>query len=167
MRSRIDLGKVGLSVGATLAAICVAQTARAAEPPADLCSLLPAAEVSKTLGRGFDAPQKSAAPRPYRNTVEGTDCHYRSKDGSDLMFRAYADPSAVEATSLFDRLSSFYGPSTPIAGMADQAYFDANHAIHARKGRVRFFISLDAPGSFTPALEKQLRDIASRVAGQL
>jgi hypothetical protein len=165
MRYRVDLGKVGL--GAALAAMWAVQTASAAAPPADLCSLLPAAEVSKTLGRGFDAPQKTVAPRPYRNTVEGTDCHYRSKDGSDLMFRGYADPSVAEATNLFERLSGFYGPSTPIAGMADQAYFDANHAIHARKGRVRFFISLDAPGSFTAAREKQLRDLGARVAGQL
>src|SRR5579862_5844081 len=106
--------KPWLIVATLVAATWTVPYGRAAEPPADLCSLLPAAEVSKTLGRGFDAPQKSVAPRPYRNTVEGTDCHYRSKDGSDLMFRGYADPSVAEATSLFARLSSFYGPSTPI-----------------------------------------------------
>jgi hypothetical protein len=66
--------------------------ARAAEPPADLCTLLSAAQVSKTLGRTYDSPAKSVAPRPYANTNEGTDCHYPAKGGTTLWLRAYVDP---------------------------------------------------------------------------
>ena len=45
-----------------------------------------AAEESKTLGKTYDAPEKSVAPRPYANTAEGTDCNYPAK-GSKLWFR--------------------------------------------------------------------------------
>src|ERR1700692_3306017 len=78
--------------------------ARATEPPADLCSLLPAAELSKTLGPTYDSPQKSVAPRPFPDTAEGTDCLYkRSKDARErkLVFRAYIDPSPSAAADLF------------------------------------------------------------------
>jgi hypothetical protein len=34
-------------------------SAKAAEPPVDLCTLLPAAELSKLLGQTYDSPQKS------------------------------------------------------------------------------------------------------------
>jgi hypothetical protein len=142
-----------------------AYSARANEPPADLCSLLPAAEVSRTLGRTYDAPQKSEAPRPYANTATGTDCNYLAK-GSKLWFRAYVDPSPSAAAELFAKLGRFYSPQTPVPGLGDEAYFDPQHGLHVRKGRVRFYLDLD-PMDFTPAVEKQLKDLASRVAGQL
>jgi hypothetical protein len=63
-------------------------------------------------------------------------------------------------------LSKFYGPQTPITGLGDEAYFDRQHGLHVRKGKVRFYINLE-PMDFTPAIEKQLKDLASRVAGQL
>ena len=46
-----------------LVATCAVRSARAAEPPADLCSLLPAADLSKGLGRtyGFAAKEPSSA----------------------------------------------------------------------------------------------------------
>ena len=144
---------------------CAVHSARAAEPPADLCSLLPAAEVSKTLGRAYDSPQKSVAPRPYANTAEGTDCNYLAK-GSKLWFRAYVDPSPSAAADLFARLGKFYSPQTPVPGLGDEAYFDPAHALHVRKGKVRFYINLE-PMDFTPAIEKQLKDLAGRVAGRL
>jgi hypothetical protein len=143
------------------------QSARASEPPADLCSLLPVAEVSKTLGQTYAPPQTSVAPRPFANTNTGTDCKYRSKDGSTLWFRAYVDPSPSAAADLFAQLSKFYGPPTPIKGLGDEAYFDADHALHARKGKVRFYINLAPLGTFTPSREKQLKDLASGVAGRL
>ncbi|HWX56464.1 MAG TPA: hypothetical protein VN176_17905 [Verrucomicrobiae bacterium] len=146
---------------------CAALPARAAEPPADLCSLLPAAEVSKTLGRAYDAPQKSVAPRPFANTNTGTDCNYLSKDGSKLWFRAYVDPSPAAAADLFARLRQFYGPPTPITGLGDEAYFDSVHALHVRKGKVRFYINLQPMQSFTPAIQQQLKDLAARVIGRL
>ena len=148
-----------------LVTTCAVLPAKASEPPADLCSLLPAAEVSKTLGRGFDSPQKSVAPRPYANTATGTDCNYLAK-GSKLWFRAYVDPSPSAAAELFAKLSLFYAPNTPVAGLGDEAYFDKIHALHVRKGKVRFYLNLE-PMNFTPAIERQLKDLASRVAGQL
>ncbi len=159
------LRELSLIAATVLVTACAVSTARAAEPPADLCSLLPAAEVSKTLGRAYDSPQKSVAPRPFANTAEGTDCNYLAK-GSKLWFRAYVDPSPSAAAELFARLSKFYGPPTPVAGLGDEAYFDRQHAVHVRKGKVRFYINLE-PLNFTPAIEKQIKDLASRVAGQL
>lgn len=159
------LSKLTLIAATFLATTCAVQSAWASDPPADLCSLLPAAEVSKTLGRTYDSPQKSVAPRPYANTATGTDCNYLAK-GSKLWFRAYVDPSPSAAAVLFAKLSKFYGRQTPITGLGDEAYFDEQHGLHVRKGKVRFYLNLD-PMDFTPASEKQLKDLASRVAGQL
>ena len=163
------LSKLAL-IGATLLlSACAACSALANEPPADLCSLLPAAEVTKTLGQSYDSPQKSVAPRPYANTAEGTDCHYGPKNNhaSTLWFRAYVDPSPAAATDLFAKLKIFYSPPTPVAGLGDEAYFDPKHGLHVRKGKVRFFLSFEDAHSFTPANEKQLKDLATRVIGQL
>lgn len=157
--------KLLLIAATLLVSTCVAHPARATEPPADLCSLLPAAEVSKTLGSTYDSPAKSTAPRPFANTATGTDCKYSGK-GSQLWFRAYVDPSASAAADLFAKLSKFYGTPTPVSGLGDEAYFDQAHGLHVRKGKVRFYINLD-PMNFTPATEKQLKDLASRVIGQL
>jgi len=154
-----------LIAAAFVVATCAVQPARATEPPADLCSLLPAAEVSKTLGRTYGAPEKSVAPRPYANTAEGTDCNYLAKE-SKLWFRAYVDPSPSAAAELFAKLSKFYRTQAPVSGLGDEAYFDAQHGLHVRKGKVRFYLNLE-PMDFTPAIEKQLKDLASRVAGQL
>jgi hypothetical protein len=144
---------------------CAVHSARATELPDDLCSLLPAAEVSKTLGRAYESPQKSVAPRPYANTAEGTDCNYLAK-GSKLWFRAYVDPSPSAAADLFARLGKFYSPQTPVPGLGDEAYFDPAHALHVRKGKVRFYINLEAM-NFSPAIEKQLKDLARQVTGRL
>src|ERR1700690_1545315 len=108
------LRQLSLIAATFLVTICAVHSARASEPPADLCSLLPVAEVSKTLGQTYDAPQKSVAPRPFANTNTGTDCNYLSKNGSKLWFRAYVDPSPSAAADLFARLSKFYGPPTPV-----------------------------------------------------
>jgi hypothetical protein len=140
-------------------------SAWATDPPADLCSLLPAAEVSKTLGRTYDPPEKSVAPRPYSNTAEGTDCNYAGK-GSKLWFRAYVDPSPEAAMELFAKLGKFYSPQTPVTGLGDEAYSDPQHGLHVRKGRVRFYLNLEDV-DFTPKVEKQLRDLAGLVAGRL
>jgi hypothetical protein len=156
--------KAWLLAAILLVATFAARPASATEPPADLCSLLPAAEASKTLGQTYDSPQKSIAPRPFPNTAEGTDCIYkRFKDVRErkLVFRAYVDPSPSAAADLFARLSKFYGPPTPVVGLGDEAYFDKSHGLHVRKGKVRFYIAMD---DFD---EKQVKDLASRVAGQL
>jgi len=163
-----ELRKLSWIAAAFLVITCAVHSATATEPPADLCSLLPAAEVSKTLGHAYDSPEKSVAPRPYPNTASGTDCNYHTKDnqGSDLLFRAYVDPSPSAAADLFARLKKFFGTPTPVAGLGDEAYFDVAHGLHVRKGKVRFYIRLDV-NTLTPANEKQLKDLASRVAGQL
>ncbi len=160
-----QLHKLSLIAATFLVTACAVQSARAVEPPSDLCSLLPAAEVSKTLGRTYDSPQKSVAPRPFANTAEGTDCNYSAK-GSKLWFRAYVDPSPAAAADLFAKLGRFYSPQTPVAGVGDEAYFDPQHAIHVRKGKVRFYLNLK-PVDSAPTVEKQLKDLAGRVSGRL
>jgi hypothetical protein len=158
--------KFSLTAFTLLLSVCSIGSARAAEPPADLCTLLPATEVSRILGQPYNAPAKSVAPRPYANTATGTDCNYSSKNGK-LWFRGYVDPSPSAATDLFARLKMFYSPPTPVAGIGDEAYFDRDHAIHVRKGKVRYYLNLSPINTFTPAVEKQIKDLASRVAAQL
>jgi len=159
------LSKPSLIAAAFLLTTCAVQSAKAAEPPADLCLLLPAAEVSKALGQAYGSPEKSVAPRPYANTATGTDCNYPAK-GSKLWFRAYVDPSPSAAAELFAKLGKFYSPQTLVAGLGDEAYFDPQHALHVRKGKVRFYLNLD-PVNSAPTVEKQLKDLASRVVGRL
>ena len=76
--------------------------------------------------------------------------------------QGYVDPSPSASAELFARLKSFFGQgSTSVTGIGDEAYLDAQHGLHVRKGKVRFFISAKA------ANDKQLRDLATGVAGQL
>jgi hypothetical protein len=144
-----------------VAAMFLAMTGagHAATPPADPCSLLQAADVSKTLGGSYGAPSKTVAPRPYANTAEGTDCHYQG-GGSDLLFRIYFDPSPGEATSLFAKLKMFYSPPRPVPGLGDEAYLDPEHGLHVRKGNVRYFLS-------GPEDEKKLTALGVLVAGKV
>lgn len=159
------LKRLVLTVAVLLILPWVVQLAQAAEPPADLCSLLPAGDLSKTLGQNYDAPTKSVAPRPFPNTVEGADCVYKkSKDSGKVLFRAYADPSPAAAADLFARLAKFYSPPTPVSGVGDQAYYDKRHGLHVLKGRVRFFLEMDG---LTPSAEKQLTEVARQIAGKL
>ncbi|HEY6349533.1 MAG TPA: hypothetical protein VI636_09005 [Candidatus Angelobacter sp.] len=164
-----NLRRFVLIVAAFLVGVGAVQCARAAEPPDDLCSLLPASELSKTLGQDYDSPQKSVAPRPAPDAVPGMDCNYQPRDtaGSKVLFRAYVDSSASAATLLFLRMSKFYDTITAVTGLGDEAYFDNVHGLHVRKGKVRFAITLVPPGDFTPAREKQMKDLATRVAAQL
>ena len=149
-------------IGAIVAVfICAAPSARAADPPPDLCSLLPAADLSKITGESYSAPQKTVAPRPFPNTVEGADCVYKSSKGSRLLLRLYADPSPAAATDLFTRLSKYFSPPKPVSGVGDQAYFDPDHGLHVRKGRVRYYIQMH---EFS---EKLSVDIARQIAGRL
>jgi len=147
-------------VAALLFAACPSELARAAEPPSDLCSLLPPAVVSKTLAYAYNSPQKSVAPRPFRNTNEGTDCKY----GSGLrllLFRIYVDPSPSASADLFAKLKSYLGDgSTAVSGVGDEAYLDKERGLHVRKGKVRYFLD----GAGTP---KQKNDLALSIAGQL
>lgn len=162
----MHLIKPSLVAAAFLVTTCVVDVASATEAPADVCSLLPAAEVSKTLGQTYGSPGKKVAPRPFANTVTGTDCSYSAAQ-STLLFRAYFDPSAPAATDLFVKLGKYFGTATPIVGLADEAYFDEAHGLHVRKANVRFYINLSPIGKFTPAIEQQLKDLASQVSRRL
>lgn len=148
-----------LATGMLIAA-CAVAVAHAAIAPADPCSLLSAKQVSKAMGQTYGAPAKSVAPRPYSNTVQGTDCTYSAGGSSEVLFRIYFDPSAAAATDLFAKLKMFYSPARPVAGVGDDTYFDPRHGIHIRKGNVRFFLS----GGDN---EKALTDLATQVAAQL
>jgi hypothetical protein len=156
--------KASLLAATLLATTCVVQAAKANEPPADLCTLLPAAEVSKTLGHNFDAPEKTVAPAPFMNTNSGTDCRYkRSKDPRErtFFFRIYFDSSAAQAKDLFAQLTMFSGKAKAVDGLGDEAYFDKYHGLHVRKGKVRFYLTMDDPD------EKLLTALAGHVLGQL
>ncbi len=153
------MGKVNRAIAMVAALVLGACAAHAATEPPDPCALLTATAVSQTLGGSYAAPTKTVAPRPYANTVQGTDCHYQ-RGGEELLFRIYFDPSAGDATSLFAKLKMFYSPPTPVAGLGDEAYFDPRHGLHVRKGNVRYFLS----GSDD---EKKLTALGQVVAGKL
>ena len=140
--------------------------ARATDSPKDPCSLLTAAQVSSTLGDKYGPPEKSVAPRPFVNTVEGTDCQYKTASGHDqVLFRVYFDVSSAQATDLHTRLKLFYGKDSSPANVGDEAYVDRNDAIHVRKGNVRYFLSISHGN--TPSGRKQILALAALVAGEL
>ena len=145
---------------ALLLVACSGELARAAEPPSDLCSLLPAAVLSKTLGQTYGAPTMTVAPRPFPNTNQGSDCAYKSGEHS-FLFRVYVDPSASASTDLFARLKMYFGKgSQEVSGVGDEAYLDKQGDLHVRKGKVRYFLS----GSRD---SKKLNALAAGIAAQL
>jgi hypothetical protein len=152
-----NAGRIFWLGAAFLAAACAASAATT-EPP-DPCSLLSAAEVSRTMSGTYSPPQSTVAPRPFANTVQGKDCHYQAM-GGQLLLRIYFDPTPEEATRLFAQLKMFYSPPKPVSGVGDDAYFDSNHGLHVRKGNVRYF--LQGSGS-----EERITDLAQRVAKKL
>ena len=148
-----------LPTSALFAVYLFAASAHAATEPSDPCSLLTPAQVGSALGATYAAPSKSVAPRPYPSSGPGTDCRYSGR--TELLFRIYYDGSAGDATTLFAKLKMFFGNSTPASGIGDEAYFDKDGALHARKGNVRFFLS--AGNGQQAALTK----LGEMVAGQL
>jgi hypothetical protein len=147
-------------IAAFFIASLAAPLARAGDLPSDLCSLLPTAVVNKSLKGTFAGPEKKVAPRPFRDTVEGTDCVYRN-GGEVLLFRIYVDPSVESAKDLFARLKQYFGAgSTSVTDIGDEAYLDQNHGLHVRKGKVRFFLD----GGRT---DQQRKDLASGINPQL
>lgn len=148
------------AVASLLLITYAAQSASAAEPPANLCSLLPVAVVNQVLGATYSSPAKTVAPRPFPNTNEGTDCTYKSSRHT-LLFRIYIDPSPKAATDLFAKLKFYFGSgSTAVTNLGDEAYIDANHGLHIRKGKARYFIDGEATN-------QQRQTIAAGIAGQL
>jgi len=140
--------------------------ARATDSPQDPCSLLTAAQVSSTLGDKYGAPEKSVAPRPFANTVQGTDCQYKTASGQgQVLFRVYFDTSAAQATDLHTRLKMFFGKDSTPANVGDEGYVDKNSAIHVRKGNARYFLSMSHGD--TPDGRKHILALATLVAGEL
>jgi len=118
------------------------------------------------MGEAYGAPETSAAPRPFANTVQGTDCRYKTSSGGEVvLFRVYFDHSAAEATNLFARLKMWFGAHSTPASVGDEAYVDVQHAIHVRKGNVRYFLTVDHAD--TPAGQQRLIGLATLVAGEL
>jgi hypothetical protein len=151
----------------TLMVLSSALMVETKEPPSDACAMLPAAQVAKALQQPFGSPVKTTAPAAPFDQVTGTDCTYRTDGGSQLLFRIYVDPSVAVAKETFIKLSAFYKPSRSVAGDWDTAYFDPKHIIHVQKGRERFALVLSPVGADAAQAEKQLKDLAAGVAGQL
>jgi hypothetical protein len=137
------------------------------EFPADACTLLPATQVSKVLNQTFGSPSRTWAPVVAPSTVRGTDCKYRTQSGSELLFRIYADPSVDVAKETFTKLSTHFGPNKTVDGNWDEAYFDARHSLHVRKGKERYFMRLNPLGAEADQTEKLLKKLATSVAEQL
>ena len=137
------------------------------EFPADACTLLPATQVAKVLNQTFGSPSRTWAPVVAPSTVRGTDCNYRTRNGTEFLFRIYAEPSVDVAKATFTKLSTRFGPNKTVDGNWDEAYFDARHSLHVRKGKERYFLRLKPLGTDADQAEKQLKDLATSVAGQL
>jgi hypothetical protein len=142
-----------------------AKKALATVSPTDPCSLLTEMQVSSTVGDKYGAPVRSVAPRPFENTVEGTDCQYTGGGEHHVLFRIYFDVSAAQATDLHARLKMFFGSDSTPATVGDEAYIDRNNAIHVRKGNVRYFLTI--PHGDTPNGRTQLLALAALVAREL
>jgi hypothetical protein len=149
-----------LPIAALFAVFLFADAARAATEPPDPCSLLTPAQVSSVMRATYTAPVKSVAPRPFANSVAGTDCRYNGRN--PLLFRIYYDGSVNDATTLFAKVKGFYSPNTPASGIGDEAYFDKEGALHARKGNVRFYLDIG-----TDKQQAAVTSLGGIVAGQL
>ncbi len=135
--------------------------------PTDACTLLPATQVSKVLNQTFGSPSRTWAPVVAPSTVRGTDCIYRTQSGSEFLFRIYVEPSVDVAKETFTKLSTRFGPNKTVDGNWDEAYFDARHSLHVRKGKERYFLRLKPLGTDADQTEQQLKNLAASVAGQL
>jgi hypothetical protein len=142
---------------------------QAKDPPSDACAMLPAAQLANVLEQPFGSPAKTKAPAAFRSSPTGTDCTFQTGKGLQraLLFRIYVESSPAAAKETFKKLSVFYRPNTAVTGDWDSAYLDSVHAIHVQKGKVRYYLSLDPIGTDTAKAEKQLKDLATWVAGQL
>jgi hypothetical protein len=170
---------------AIVAFVCAlnARSILAKDPPSDLCSLLAPSALEKVIAQPFSAAEKSTAPAAFAGQPSGTHCEYAAQKGAAIkvVFIAYVDPSAALAKQTFEKLSVWYAPeSWPAIG--DSSYVDAHHAIHVLKGRVRFYIGIEATTTsktapFRPwssqgkspasTSEKEVKDLAAWVAGEL
>jgi hypothetical protein len=141
---------------------------QAKDVPSDACALLSNTQLAKVLAQPYSAPAKTIAPAA-QDRVTGTDCTYQTAKGvaHKVLFRIYVDPSTAVAKETFTQLSAYYAPNTATPGIGDTAYLDSQHAIHVQKGKVRFYINLSPVGTDTAQVDKQLKSLATWVAGQI
>ena len=146
----------------------------ATDLPSDLCTLLPAAQLEKVLQETYDPPAKSTAPAALPGGASGAECTYKNdsyRTGKGLprkvVLIVHVDASPSVAKNTFNKLSEFFGPSTPVPGIGDAAYRDSGYAVHVVKGNVRYYINMIPIETYTPEKEKQLKDLVGWVAGQL
>jgi hypothetical protein len=149
-----------MPAAALFAMVLYAASAQAATEPPDPCSLLTPAQVGSVMQAPYTAPAKSVAPKPYANSGPGTDCRYNGRN--PLLFRIYYDGSAGVAAALFAKVMPFFGPNTPASGIGDEAYFDHEGALHARKGNVRFYLDIG-----TDKQQARVTKLGEIVAGKL
>jgi hypothetical protein len=137
--------------------------------PSDVCSLLTADQLKKTLGQTFGAAEKSKFPAVYMGQSDGIQCVYNAEGGrTGVTFIFYSDHSAAEAKQTFTSLIGFFPAKSKPTGIGDDAYLDDNHALHVLKGNYRFFISISGPSTLSDATaEKDEEDLAKAVAAQL
>lgn len=133
--------------------------------PSDVCSLLTAAQLKKTIGKTFGAPQKSVFPAVYMGQADGTQCIYHA-GSMGVRFIFYSDRSASEAKQTFNSLTGMFPAKSKPTGIGDQAYLDNDHALHVLKENYRFFISVSSSAS-DAATEKQEEDLATAVVAHL
>ena len=138
-------------------------------PPSDACVMLPADQLAKVLEQPFGPATKTVAPSAFSGSPTGTDCTFRTEKGlqRQLLFRIYVESSPAAAKETFNKLSAYYGPNTVVTGNWDNAYLDAVHAIHVQKGNVRYYLNLNPIGPDAAKTEKQVKDLATLIAGQL
>lgn len=135
--------------------------------PSDVCSLLTADQLKKTLGLTFGAPKKSVFPAVYMGQSDGTQCNYEA-GSTGVRFIFYSDHSAAEAKQTFTSLIGFFPAKSKPTGIGDDAYLDDGHDLHVLKGNFRFFVSVSGPSSVSDATrEKEEEDLAKAVAAQL
>lgn len=162
------VGRIGVAILWT-SALAVANQCSAKEPPANLCALLPPSEIAKVMGKPFGEPEKSNPASGTQNVVVGAQCDYHSMAGaiSKVTLIAFADTSPETAKENFKKFKMMIPAATPVSGVGEDAYIDARHAIHALKGKVRWFISADVDEKNIAKVEQQVTDLAKFVASKL
>jgi hypothetical protein len=143
--------------------------ANADAPPADPCSLLPAAELKAVLGVKFDSPTKVSMPPAVAFGVTGTKCVYQAggADPHTVILIVYVDGSGTEADANLTKLANLFHPIRTLTGFADAAYLDADHGVHARQGRVRYYINIMPVVAYNAQAEKKRTDLTAYVAAQV
>jgi hypothetical protein len=154
--------KLVLMMGALLLLAGGSAQIACAAPAPDPCSLLTPAQIQQVVGQPFGAPSVAQAPPAYGKQPWGSHCHYSSQKGPDVSvdFIVYVEASSSDAKQTFDKLAMWFRPKSKPA-IGDSAYIDGQGAIHVRKGKVRYYISLE------PQNEKQMKDLAASVAGRI